>query len=180
MKTEEYVVKNSTKYIFLLFIVASIILIPSGILVGFIGISIMNRELWLYGLFCIFMSVGCFCTLYFVFRYQIGTAHVTKEAIFLSSPIAKKIYIRWEDCKLFGAICKIQNIGMSSVGWLYFGKKLVNQNKIFSMAPQSNKNIIFVAVNSEMLLFLKNYLPTEIYIKIYTDLITKGFPMDNK
>lgn len=90
MKTEEYVVKNSTKYIFLLFIVASIILIPSGILVGFIGISIMNRELWLYGLFCIFMSVGCFCTLYFVFRYQIGTAHVTKEAIFLSSPIAKK------------------------------------------------------------------------------------------
>lgn len=69
---------------------------------------------------------------------------------------------------------------MSSVGWLYFGKKLVNQNKIFSMAPQSNKNIIFVAVNSEMLLFLKNYLPTEIYIKIYTDLITKGFPMDNK
>ncbi len=178
VKSEEYIVRNSTKYLFALFIVSAILLIPSGIFVGIIGVSIMNDELYPYGMLCLFMSIGCFCVLYFVFRYQIGTVHFTKESICLYSPIAKKVYIKWEDCKSYGAICKIQNIATAPVGWLYFGKGMVSQNKIFSRAPQSNRKIIFVSINSQVLQSLKNHLPIEIYNKIYTDLIVRGFPVN--
>ena len=66
VKSEEYIVRNSTKYLFALFIVSAILLIPSGIFVGIIGVSIMNDELYPYGMLCLFMSIGCFCVLYFL------------------------------------------------------------------------------------------------------------------
>ena len=87
------------------------------------------------------------------------------------------IEINWEECISYGATCKLQNIALPSVAWLYFSKKAIDAKKAFKRAPQSGKDIIFVSVKGNMLEEIKNYIPEHIYTKIYSDLIIREYPI---
>lgn len=178
-----YSIKVSTKYIFSLFIIAVLVVLPASGLVTWFGIYCIIANFG-NGLFIIIESmvlillgIAPIILIPYILRYHLGRVVFSQKCVLLKSPIAKKIEIRWEECVSFGATCKVQNVALSSVAWLYFSKIKIDDKRAFAKAPQSNKNIIYVSVKGNMLEEMKEYIPEHIYVKIYSDLIARNYPI---
>lgn len=178
-----YSVKVSTKYILSLFIIAIVVMLPGCGLVIWFGTycmiaNIRNGILIIVeSIMLILLGVAPITLIPYILRYHLGRVIFSKKYVLIKSPIAKNIEIKWEECISYGATCKVQNIALSSVAWLYFSKKEIDRKTAFAKAPQSNKNIIYVSVKGNMLEEMKEYIPEHIYVKIYSDLIARNYPI---
>jgi hypothetical protein len=178
-----YSIKASTKYIFSLFIIAIFVVLPGcGLVIWFGVYSIIANFgngilIIVESIVLILLGIIPIILIPYVLRYHLGKIVFSKNYILLKSPIAKKIEIKWDECVSFGATCKVQSIALPSVAWLYFSKIEIDDKKAFTRAPQSNKNIIYVSVKGNMLEEMKEYMPEHIYVKIYSDLIARNYPI---
>lgn len=183
MKEDFFTVKVSTKYILSLIVVGMFLILPASGLVIWYGVYFLlynyqkGLKLIIESLITILFGITPIWYIPFLLRYHIGKVFFKCTCVELHSPIAKKIEINWKECISYGATCKLQNIALPSVAWLYFSKKTIDAKKAFKRAPQSGKDIIFVSVKGNMLEEIKNYIPEHIYTKIYSDLIIREYPI---
>ena len=183
MEEDFFTVKVSTKYILSLIVVGMFLILPASGLVIWYGVYFLlynyqkGLKLIIESLITILFGITPIWYIPFLLRYHIGKVFFKCTCVELHSPIAKKIEINWEECISYGATCKLQNIALPSVAWLYFSKKAIDAKKAFKRAPQSGKDIIFVSVKGNMLEEIKNYIPEHIYTKIYSDLIIREYPI---
>lgn len=175
---ESYTVRTSKYYRY--FALSLYIFINLIFLIGFIICIIFIQKDVVIGILFLFLSALIPPTSYFSYRYYFSKISFSENNIILTSHIARKIDLKWDELKTYGVILKPSCRAIPETFIYYFSKVNITKEAILSKGLKSNNNIIFVITELKILKDIKPYIPKQIFDKITLDLTLMKYPVDSE